>query len=190
MEFLLKKHVVSNFVTVLALFAASFMGIAPVGAADHGQLVVESPRRNLPVVLDGDVRAHALIGDRIFVGGDFQQVQRPDGTIITQPYIFAYDINTGLLDENFRPVVSNGVYALEVNPRGDALYVGGRFSTWDDSFVGRVVKLDAFGNLDISFQATASAVVRDLAVTNDDVYLAGNFLWVCLLYTSPSPRDS
>ena len=148
MKFLGKKGVVSSFVTVLALFAVSFMGIAPVGAADHGQLVEERPRRDVPVVLDGDVRAHAQIGDRIFVGGEFQQVQRPDGTTIIQPNIFAYDINTGLLDENFRPVVNNGVFALEVNPGGDALYAGGRFVTWDDSFVDRVAKLDAFGNLD------------------------------------------
>ena len=124
MNFLWKKHVVSSFVTVLALFAVSFMGTAPVGAADHGgQLVGEFPRRNVPVVLDGEVRAHAQIGDRIFVGGEFQQVQRPDGSTIDQPYIFAYDINTGLLDENFRPVVNNGVWALEVNPGGDALYL-------------------------------------------------------------------
>ena len=97
MKFLWKKHAVSSFVTVLALFAATFIGIAPVGAADHGELVVESPRRDVPIVLDGDVRAHAQIGDRIFVGGNFQQVQRPDGTIITQPNIFAYNINTCLL---------------------------------------------------------------------------------------------
>ena len=123
MKILWKKFVVSSFVTVLALFAASFMGITPVGAADHGQLVGEAPRRNLPIVLsreDGlppaEVRAHALIGDRIFVGGDFDEVQRPDGTIITQPNIFAYNINTGLVDENFRPVVNNAVLALEVNP--------------------------------------------------------------------------
>ena len=178
MKFLWKKRVVSSFVTVLALFAASFMGIAPVAAADHGQLVEESPRRDVPIVLDGDVRAHALIGDRIFVGGDFQQVQRPDGTTITQPNIFAYNINTGLLDENFRPLVDNAVWALEVNPRGDALYAGGRFVTWDGSAVERVTKLDAFGNRDTSFQATASAIVRDLAVTNDDLYLAGDFFFV------------
>ena len=178
MKFLWTKYVVSSFVTVLALFAASFIGIAPVGAADHGQLVGESPRRDLPVVLDGEVRAHALIGDRIFVGGEFQQVQRPDGTTITQPNIFAFNINTGLLDENFRPVVNNGVLALEVNPRGDALYAGGRFVTWDGSFVDRLVKLDAFGNRDTSFQSSASAVVRSLAVTNEDVYLAGDFFWV------------
>ena len=117
MKFLWKKLVVSSFVTVLALFAASFMGIAPVGAAEHGQLVGESPRRNLPIVLDGEVRAHALIGDRVFVGGEFQQVQRPDGTTITQPNIFAYDINTGLLDENFRPVVNNCLLYTSPSPR-------------------------------------------------------------------------
>ena len=174
-----QKLVVSSFATVLAVFAVSFSGIAPVGAADHGgQLVGVVPRLNAPVVLDGAVHAHAQIGDRIFVGGDFQQVRRPDDTVITQPNIFAYNINTGLLDENFRPVVSNGVFALEVNPGGDALYVGGRFVTWDDTFVERVAKLDAFGNLDTSFQATASAIVRDLAVTNNAVYLAGDFLFV------------
>jgi len=36
MKFLWKKLFVSSFVTVLALFAVSLMGIAPVGAADHG----------------------------------------------------------------------------------------------------------------------------------------------------------
>ena len=178
MKFLWKKLVITSFVTVLSLFAASFMGIATVGAADHGQLVVEVPRRDVPVVLDGAVHAHAQIGNRIFVGGEFQQVQRPDGNTIDQPNIFAYDINTGLLDESFLPAVDGGVFALEVNPRGDALYVGGRFIKWDDSFVGRIVKLNAFGDLDISFQATASALVRDLAVTNEDVYLAGNFIFV------------
>ena len=61
MKFYGKSMSVSSFVTVLVLFAASFMGIAPVGAADHGQLVEESPRRDVPVVLDGEVRAHAQI---------------------------------------------------------------------------------------------------------------------------------
>ena len=43
------------------------MGIGSVGAADHGQLVGEFPRRDVPVVLDGEVRAHVQIGDRICV---------------------------------------------------------------------------------------------------------------------------
>ena len=179
MKFLREMGVVSSFVTALALFAASFTGIATVGAADHnGLLVVESPRRDVPVVLDGDVRAHARIGDRIFVGGQFQQVQRPDGSTIDQPNIFAYNINTGLLDESFRPAVNNGVFALEVNPGGDALYVGGRFSSWDNTSVSRLVRLNASGNRDTVFRASANATVRGLAVTDNNVYLAGDFTWV------------
>ena len=178
MKFLWKKHVVSSFVTVLALFAVSLIGIATVGAADHGQLVGEDPRRDVPVVLDGEVRAHAQIGNRIFVGGDFQQVRRPNGTTITQPNIFAYNINTGLLDESFRPAVNNAVLAFEVNPRGDSLYVGGRFSSWNNSSVPRVAKLNESGNRDTGFRASVNANVRGLAVTNNNVYLAGDFTWV------------
>ena len=177
MKLLREKRIARRVVTFLALIAASFAfaSFTPVGAANHGQLVGETPRRNVPVVLDGEVRAHALIGDRVFVGGNFQQVRRPDGTTITQPNIFAYNINTGDLDENFRPDVNNAVWALEVNPGGDALYVAGRFVQWDGEFAVRVAKLDAFGNRDTGFVTSASAIVRDLAVTNDDVYLAGDF---------------
>ena len=66
-------------------------------ATNHGQLVPEAVRRDVPVVLDGEVRAHAQVGDRIFVGGDFQQVELIDGSVIDQAHIFAYDINTGCL---------------------------------------------------------------------------------------------
>ena len=179
MKCLMKQRAVSRFLTLLALLTTCFTGIANVGAADHGgQLVGEVPRRDLPVVLDGDVRAHAQIGNRIFVGGNFQRVQRPDGTTITQPNIFAYNINTGLLDESFRPAVNDGVLALAVNPRGDALYVGGRFTRWDNSSAQRIVKLNANGSRDTRFRASASAIVRGLAATNNDVYLAGDFYWV------------
>ena len=61
MKFYWEKHVVSSFVSVLTLFALSFISISTVGAADHGQLVGENPRSDVPVVLDGDVRALSLI---------------------------------------------------------------------------------------------------------------------------------
>jgi len=163
MKFFWEKHVVSSFVSVLTLFALSFISISTVGAADHGQLVGENPRSDVPVVLDGDVRAHAQIGNRIFVGGNFQQVRRPNGTTI------------------FRPAVNNGVLALEVNPNGNVLYVGGRFSSWNNSSVQRVARLNASGYRDTSFRASANANVRGLAVTN-------NCLWVALRH--PYQRNS
>ena len=148
-------------------------------ATNHGQLVPEAVRRDVPVVLDGEVRAHAQVGDRIFVGGDFQQVELIDGSVIDQAHIFAYDINTGEVDQNFRPLLNNNVTALETNAAGDGLYVGGRFVRWEvdgvATFPGRVAKLDAAGAIDRGFRAGASAVVLDIAQVGNDLYIGGDF---------------
>ena len=173
------RAAVGGIISILTLVLVAFFANNAATAANHGQLVTESPRRDVPVVLDGSVFAHEQVGDRIFVGGDFQQVQLPDGTTITQPYIFAYDIDTGLLDESFRPVLNNAVNALELNPAEDALYVGGRFWRWEvgnqTAFPNRIAKLSVDGTLDTSFQGSAGSLVRALAVTNSKVYLAGDF---------------
>ena len=174
----LSRAAAGGLITVITLVLVAFVANNNADAANHTQLVTESPRRDVPVVLDGTVWAHAQVGDRIFVGGDFQQVQRPDGSIITQPHIFAYDIDTGLLDENFRPVLNNSVFDLQTNPAGNAVYVGGRFWKWDNAFPSRIAKLSADGTLDTSFQGSANALVRSMAVTNSHVYMAGNFVTV------------
>ena len=165
-----------------ALAIVAITATAATAAVNHGQLVPDLARRDVPVVLDGQVRAHAQVGDRIFVGGDFQQVQLTDGSVITQPNIFAYDINTGILDPNFRPVVNNDVLSLETNNTGDGLYAGGRFTRWEvngvATFPGRVAKLDADGAIDRNFVVGASAVVLDIAHVGNDVYIGGDFVSV------------
>ena len=143
---------------------------------DQGVVVPENPRRDLPVVVDGSVLAHAQVGDRIFVGGEFTQVRLPNGTTINQPYLFAYNINTGELDQNFRPELNGFVFALETRRTGDGLYVGGTFSRWDNSFPLRIARLDATGNLDTSFEARASARVESIVDVGNSVYLGGDFL--------------
>ena len=173
------KTYLGGVVLVAGLIVVAFFATTAASAViNHGQIVSEAPRRNVPVVLDGSVLAHAQVGNRIFVGGEFQQVQRPDGSVITQPHLFAYDINTGLLDENFRPVLNNSVIELQPGPNDDAVYVGGKFTNWDGAFLRRVAKLSPTGVRDTSFQGTASALVRSIAVTDDKIYLAGNFVEV------------
>ena len=147
-------------------------------AAEHGQVVPETPRRDVPVVLDGIVYAHAQVGNTIFVGGEFQNVARADGTVISQPHIFAYDVSTGALLENFRPVLDKRVRSLEASPDGTSVYVGGRFNTWDGAFVGKLAKLNATGALDARFTGTASAEVLSIAARNDKVFLAGDFTFL------------
>ena len=147
-------------------------------AVNHGAVVPEQPRTNVPRVLDGAVYAHAQVGARVFVGGDFSQVQLPDGSIVNQANIFAYNIDTGAFDVAFRPVVNNEVRALAPTPTGDGLYVGGKFTRWDNSFPIRVAKLDIIGNLNTSFNASASAMVRSIVANSSTVFIGGDFLSV------------
>lgn len=171
-----------------ALFGCLVLLVAGAGIANaevvQGEVVPDTARRDLPVVLDGRVWAHAQVGDRIFVGGDFQQVELIDGTVIDQAYIFAYDIDTGVVDPNFRPVVNNVVRSLEAADDGSGLYVGGQFFRWDNSFPIRIARLDAQGNLDTSFQASASAQVLDIVEVGNDLYFVGDFTDVSGVATS------
>lgn len=171
---------------LLGLLVASwafvyFVDSAPAAQAEviHGRLVPEDVRRDIPIVLDGDVVAHAQVGNRIFVGGSFQQVQLTDGTVVDQAHLFAYDINTRQFDANFRPVLNNEVTTLETNNSGDGLYVGGRFSRWEVGgtpfFPLRIAKLAADGTLDQNFTAMASAVVVDIEQVGNDLYIGGDF---------------
>jgi len=169
---------VLRLVVVLAMCGIAAIVAAeatPADAANHGTLVGEQPRLDLPVVLDGSVRGHAKVGSRIFVGGDFQQVELQDGTILTQPYMYAYHIDTGEFDHTFRPVINKVVRDVEAAPDESALYVGGRFTTWDGTFRGRVAKLDPQGNLDPTFNSSVSARVQSIAARNDKVFIAGSF---------------
>ena len=152
---------------------------AQAAGVNQGELVPETPRINLPVALDGRALAHAQVGDRIFVGGDFTQVQLPDGTVLDQPYIYAYDIDTGELDPNFLPVLNNDVRSLEASADGTGLYVGGRFIRWEadgaTNFPVRLARLDAQGRFDSNFSAPTSAQVISLESVGNDLYVGGDF---------------
>lgn len=148
-------------------------------AVTHGQLVPDTVRRDLPATVGGHVNAHAVVGDRVFVGGDFTQVRLPDGTIVDQAHIYAFDINSGAFDTNFRPVLNNEVESLVARADGTGLYAGGRFTRWEEgaveNFPLRVASLDAAGNLNRDFATSASAIVRTLEQVGDHLYIGGDF---------------
>ena len=115
---------------------------------------------------------------RIFVGGDFQQIELQDGSVVTQAYLFADHSDTGAFDTSFRPVIDKVVRALDASPDESALYVGGRFTNWDGNFVGRIAKLDASGNIDLSWNPTVSARIQSLTANDDTVFIGGSFTQV------------
>ncbi len=148
------------------------------GPGDHGELVPEAPRTGLPVVLDGEVHAHAQIGSRIIVGGEFSQVSLPDNTVVSVSNLFAYDINTGLFDTAFDTVVDDRVVSIAVAPDEQSFYIGGKFDHVDGIYRGRIAQLTPAGNLITAFQANASAEVYSLAASATKLYAGGFFIEV------------
>ncbi|MEL7155225.1 MAG: hypothetical protein AAFN30_01355 [Actinomycetota bacterium] len=124
------------------------------------------------------------IGDRIYVGGKFLEA-RPSstGTPQSQPYLAAFDANTGAFIDSFRPQLESAVYALEASPDGSRLFVGGEFRNIDgDTTAHGLAALDpTTGAVDTTWRAKVSntsgarGVVFGLTTKNDQLYLSGRF---------------
>ena len=135
--------------------------------------VAASPRLDVMQVVDGEVLDSAVIGDRVVLVGTFTKVKNVGGNEINQPYIAAYNMNTGRFDGNFRPTLNKPAYAVDTD--ATAVYIGGNFSTINGETHRKIAKLTAAGGLVSSFDPQASANVNDVAVADGKVYLAGRF---------------
>ena len=166
-------------VMVTLAVLAGTAGTAFAGNVDHDRLVPEAPRRDVPIVLDGAVWKSVQFNDRIIVAGDFQQVETSrGGPVVNRPNIFAYDVNTGDLIDDFNPAVNGAVFDVVVDESDNSLFLGGTFTQIDGQFRTRLAKLDYFGNLDPTFRATASARVNTLVVGDGELYVGGTFATV------------
>ncbi len=153
-------------------------------------IVPEQPRRDLPIVLDGEVWDVERVGNTIVVAGNFTRVQTSrNGPIVNQAAIYAYDEDSGLFVEDFRPrLISNNSLAevrdLEAAPDGRSVFLGGRFTAIDDGSDGRVRVRNRLarlgvpdGRLDRDFaQAGVDAKVLSIELSRDRLYVGGNFM--------------
>ncbi len=82
--------------------------------------------------LNMEVESFAQIGNVMYVGGGFQYVQKGANPTaaekIAQPWLAAFDVNTGAWISSFRPALNNRVWDLQATPDGK-LVVGGEFTT-------------------------------------------------------------
>jgi hypothetical protein len=165
---------------VLVIAAALLVApMAPAGAVNvpHASIVSANPADNTPQALDGQVRAIAVVGDRVVVGGSFTQIRNQGSTtILAQPYLFAFDRATGAIDTNFLPQLDDRVEALAAAPDGHSVFVGGYFDTVNGVARDELTKLDvATGIEDPVFRSTTSSHVRDLVVRGNVLFVAGAF---------------
>jgi hypothetical protein len=186
-----RRIAVATAVTAIAGLASGLI-VAPPVAADIAQtkVVSDNPVDYTPHVKDGTVRAYAVVGSKVVVGGTFTQVQQAGTTkVFDRTGIFAYDKNTGVIDTAFAPKLLKAKKDLEGNPLpgevyalqpGDngTVYAAGYFTTVNGATVRSLARLKlADGSNDTTFkgQLDYNAGVRALIRRGDHLYAGGTF---------------
>ncbi|MGL5825282.1 MAG: PKD domain-containing protein [Nocardioides sp.] len=148
----------------------------------HTALVPDKPRTNTPRIGTGEIWDMAVIGDRVYIAGGFSSLTNTTGNraTVNQPLLAAYDINTGLVDTTFRPVITGGgVSAVEASPDGTKLYIGGRFNAINGVTQRKLASISPTTGAPVpGFTANSSAEVNAIAATNSTVYFGGRFATV------------
>ncbi len=156
------------FFGVLGFFAIAANAVEP-GAS-------ETPRSDVMQVVDGEVLDSVVVGNRVIVVGNFTRVRNAGGSSITQPYIAAYDANTGRFDSGFRPAVDNFINAIDTD--GSSLYIIGQFGQVDGEAHRRIAKINSNGSVNSQFTAALGTTPNTVAVANGKVYIGGGFTTV------------
>ena len=95
----------------------------------QSQVVSAVPAAYTPNIANGHVNAINQVGTRIVVGGTFTTMSNAGSSaVVRQPYLFAFDAATGVLDTGFRPVLNAAAQSIEPGPSPDTVYVAGGFT--------------------------------------------------------------
>lgn len=133
--------------------------------------------------LNTEVAAFGEAGGKVYVGGNFRYVQRTEAGLdqVEQPYIAAFDVNTGEWISTFRPALNGQVKAIESLPDG-RLAIGGQFSSVNGTAqIGLAIvdpQTGALSGQQVGLEnRTTGGVpfIRDLDVQGGYLYVAGSF---------------
>ncbi|MFL5792136.1 MAG: PKD domain containing protein, partial [Actinomycetota bacterium] len=168
-------------VLVTSLTAVSWGAFAPPARAvnvPQDTVVSDNPADWTPWVNNGRVYALVTMGNTMYVGGTFTDVQEPNAATYPRHYLFAFDLTTGAISKTFKPALDGEVHSLATD--GTNLFVGGTFSTVNGSSHPRLVALDASGAVVSGFNAsiTTGSEVDDLTLADGLLFVAGAFTGV------------
>jgi hypothetical protein len=162
---------------VAVAISAVAAGVVPAVAETAQPTVVSAdPVDWTPHVLDGTVRAIAVVGDAVVVGGDFTTVVANRGGVqYRREYLLAFGARDGVL-RRFAPDLDGPVYALTPGPE-NSVYVGGAFRTVNGVAQRGLARLSlATGDRVASFRAGINwGDVRALATGGRWLYAGGTF---------------
>lgn len=171
--------------TVASVCAGWMVGVEGLGTtADALTPPVAITADELPTwQTNGVVYAMAEANGVVYAGGTFSTVRPPGAASGTQEEtvanFVALDAATGEpVDCDLKFTIGSGtasVRALAVSPDEKTLYVGGSFGSVNGSSASSLAAFDIPSCERTSFPATANGIVRDIAATDNNVYLAGDF---------------
>ncbi len=181
----------ANNVSQMSLPSASITVASPtqLPPPGHTRLVPDVPRRDVPLITSGDITDLEVIGNRVFIAGTFTSIQNNTAnntSTINQPRLAAYNIDTGLVDTNFRPTFDGSVSEIARSPDGSRLYVVGTFNTVNGVTKRKVAALNPTTGATITgFTANANSIVESVVASDTTVYIGGDFTTV-----NGTPRSS
>ncbi|GIH09296.1 hypothetical protein Rhe02_73630 [Rhizocola hellebori] len=161
---------------LVASLTALLAFAAPAAASSGGSQVTADPVDWTPHVLDGDIRAIAVVGDTVVVGGDFTTVSDSEGDATYERwYLFAFSLSTGEVLP-FEPYLDGPVMALEPGP-DNTVYVGGRFEYVADRRQRGITQLDLESGWPVDrFRAGLDwGDVRGIQATPAGLFIGGTF---------------
>lgn len=169
--------------TIIGIFAAVLMALtglvaipASATSGDLDILVGDDPVDFTPHALDGKVWDVAEVGNRIVVAGSFTQIQNAGGgAVINQPYLFAFDPDTGAIDMGFRPTLNGEVQSVAGAPDGNSLYAGGFFTNVNGTTRNRLARINMDGSLNGAFNASTNSRIYEVVLRGNRLYVGGNF---------------
>ena len=139
----------------------------------HGGTVPETPRTDVPQVVDGRLHGAAEIGNTIVVGGSFTTI-RVNGANQNRPGLFAFDATTGAL-RSAVPSISGTVWDIEP-AGGDWAIVAGAFTQVDGTTHRRLARINVVtGAVDHSWNPSANSRVTALTSTGNRLFAGGDF---------------
>ncbi len=125
---------------------------------------------------NGRVRAIAVAGGKIFIGGDFTSVRAPGTSSggATRNHLAALSLKTGKLMP-WHPATNGTVTALHVNSNGTTIYIGGGFTKLmgkSRAHIGAVTTSETHLR---QWHANTNGTVYSIAVSSTRVYFGGSF---------------
>jgi hypothetical protein len=122
----------------------------------------------------GEVKASAIVGDLLVIGGTFNRIESPDGSqSLGQANLAAFHLSTGAPVAGF-PSANGPVLVLLTD--GNRLYVGGAFGSIGGVAKANLAALDV-GSLGVvgGFSPQPNGEVRSLDAGAGALYVAGGF---------------